>query len=133
MSNLLHVNINSILNEKLRDFANDNGGYPIAWEDVQYDPTYGTIYLEQYYLPAQPESYINGDREQGIYQVNVNVPLDDGRGVALGIVDAIRSYFGRVIVGESAGRVGIIQSYLSVPQRDDSWYTEILNFQWEAM
>ena len=132
MSDLNYEDLLSVLNEKLRDFGNVNG-YDISWEEIEYVPTVGTTYLSQFFLLGESDAFRKGNRELGIYQINVNVSLNAGRGVALRIVDSIRSYFPRTLSISGKCRVGIVKSYMSSPQRDGSWYAEILNFQWEAM
>jgi len=126
-----YEDINSILNSILETYA-DGAGYDVVWEDTKYDPVQGTTYLEQYFLPGESDSLFSGQTDQGLYQININVELDNGRGRTLVIVKALIAAYGRSVFVSGKGRVGITRTFLSTPQKNNGFFTEIMNVAWEV-
>ena len=107
-------------------------GLTVVYEGMEYTPTAGTEYLEQFFLPGQPDPLFSGQIEQGIYQINIVTPFNEGRGGALTRVAAlITAYSGSVFVA-TKGRVGITKSWVSTPIDERPWHIEVLNFEWRT-
>lgn len=60
------------------------GGTPIAWENSEYTPTMGTMFLRETLLPANTVQgslgTIGKDEHGGIYQVDIFAPKGSGKG-----------------------------------------------------
>ena len=72
---------------------------PVAWENVNYTPVEGTLYLRPSNLPAGTAAVgiANTDtvRGVGIYQVDVFAPSEAGPGAALTAADLVADHFTR--------------------------------------
>jgi hypothetical protein len=78
----------------------------VAWENTGYTPNPETPYLKTYLLPARPEDITIGAgyrRESGIFQVNINYPIQQGSGDALTRAELIKSAFPRGATFSSGG------------------------------
>ncbi len=70
---------------RLKAFADDEG-YPVAWENVPFDPAKqakGKPFLRPWLLMAEETMHLidnSSGKAPGIYQVDVLVPLGEGRG-----------------------------------------------------
>ena len=110
----------------------------VAYENDGFNPVTGTPYAELFVLHNQPSVNTLGDGGQdlidGIMQININYPLDDGSGNAKVKATAIRDFFvagsrftfsGQEVFITSAGRNGS-------GRREGNWYQIIITIQWEA-
>lgn len=68
-----------------------------AWESAEYTPVPGTPYQAVFLLAAEPENPEIGDSyiERGIFQINLNYPLNAGPGAAEARAELIRGTFPR--------------------------------------
>lgn len=69
-----------------------------AWENVGYTPVDGTPYQAAYVMPATPGNPTFGDdyyQEQGIFQISLFYPLDEGTAAAEARAQLIRTTFKR--------------------------------------
>jgi hypothetical protein len=69
-----------------------------AWENVPFTPVTGVPYAAAYLLPATPANPTMGDgyyREQGIFQVTLMYPLQEGPKTAADRAELIRAAFKR--------------------------------------
>lgn len=68
-----------------------------AWENVPFEPVVDTPYQAAFLLGAEPESIEAGTsyRERGIFQINLNYPLNTGPGAAEARAELIRDTFPR--------------------------------------
>jgi hypothetical protein len=66
-------------------------------ENTDYTPVQGTPYQETFVLAAEPDNPEFGPmfREQGIFQITLNYPLQEGSGAAASRADLIRAAFKR--------------------------------------
>jgi Bacteriophage related domain of unknown function len=76
--------VQSALNDALYDAF---PAEPIAWENTDYNPTVGTLYLRPWLIPAEPEVLCLGSSppwqaRKGIFQVSVFSPIGVGFGAA---------------------------------------------------
>lgn len=100
---------------------------PTAWENEEYDPAIGTLYIRPTILPASTEQAglgANGlDDHIGVYQIDVFAPVDGGRGIAVNQADAIADHFAR---GQTLTYNGVDVRIGNVSRgagaREDSWY-----------
>lgn len=68
----------------------------VAYENAQFTPTVGAIYLRCYQLPAPTQAAdLEGAHRAytGVFGVNVTAPINVGAGAALTIADALAAYF----------------------------------------
>lgn len=77
--------------------AANAGGIAIAYENGLYEPVSGTPYQSAYLLTAEPDNIEIGEAytERGIFQVNLQYPLNAGPGAAETRAKAIRAAFPR--------------------------------------
>lgn len=87
---------------------------PISFENENYTPTLGTLWLRATNLPSGAEAVgiANNDsiRGAGIFQIDVFAPLEQGIGPALTVADAIAEHFsrgGRLVQGDSIVTRGV--------------------------
>ena len=69
---------------------------PIAWQNVEYEPTSGTSYVEFGVFEADSQIVSLGTllyRNPGLISVNIFVPLNDGLQTAKGYADSIKTIF----------------------------------------
>lgn len=70
---------------------------PVAWPNVAYEPTIGTLWLRPTLLPADTVAATLGstgtDENLGVYQVSVFAPSGTGKGAAVVMADAIAERF----------------------------------------
>ena len=90
------IDISAALDKHL----NDMSGVPaVAWENVDYVPTVGTLYLRPTNITAPATQATLGDagtdRNEGIYQVDVFAPTDEGKNEAITMADTIADRFKR--------------------------------------
>lgn len=75
------------------------GGTPIAWENSEYTPTIGTMFLRETLLPANTVQgslgTIGKDEHGGIYQVDIFAPSGSGKGAAVAKADSVADHFKR--------------------------------------
>jgi hypothetical protein len=67
----------------------------VAWENVDFSPTTAVPYAQAFMLPAAPANVEMGPgyTEQGVMQVNLFYPKNEGASAALATAEAIRSGF----------------------------------------
>jgi Bacteriophage related domain of unknown function len=121
-------NIRSALEQRL---ATLSPATPVAWENAQYAPTLGTMYLAVALLPARTENpTITGDPaqelalEQGVFQVTVVAPVNGGSGPASDKAEAIRALFPRGLSLTVSGTTVRIaeKATVSAAIPNDDWY-----------
>ncbi len=113
--------IQNILNTKL----NTLGSLPtIYWPNDQNQPTQNISWLRPTLLPAASELYTlnNENYHQGIYQIDIFVPLKAGTSVALLIADTIRAGFNRQSLTANGTIVHVQRISISQSQREESWW-----------
>jgi len=69
-----------------------------VWENVDYTPVNGTPYQAAYVMPATPDNPTLGDdyyQEQGIFQISLFYPLQNGTAAAEARAQLIRTTFKR--------------------------------------
>lgn len=86
------TNIESALNQRLNSLP---AKPPIAWPNTKFTPINGVTYLRPTILPASTElSTLNrGQTHSGIYQIDINVPLDKGVNVLDALLDNLYTHF----------------------------------------
>ena len=78
-------------------YNNGAFGLETADENVKFEPTSGQPWAGLFYLPAQPVATTQGtqglDQVDGVYQIDLNYPLDEGEADILAKADEIISHF----------------------------------------
>jgi hypothetical protein len=73
-----------------------SGSTPIAYPNIEYEPSFGTEYLNAQFLPAGTNQVTLGatgkDENVGIFQIDVVSPTGDGRSIKS---DSIADHFAR--------------------------------------
>jgi hypothetical protein len=91
-----YLDISAALDSNLNTFATANS-IVVAWENKDYQPVTGTLYLRPTLLPADTESIGLGNTSSedhlGIYQVDVIAPIDKGKGQAITKADLVKTAF----------------------------------------
>ena len=84
------------------------GGVPIAWPNVNYEPTTGTTFLKADWLPAQTTTATLGptgvNRHRGIFQVQAYVEVGKGSVAAMELLGQVATRFAK---GTSMTRDGV--------------------------
>tara|TARA_R110000803_G_scaffold37766_3_gene81487 strand:- start:52 stop:459 length:408 start_codon:yes stop_codon:yes gene_type:complete len=93
--------IQAALDTRLASIA---GSPPIAWPNIEYEPTGGTTYLRPAFLPAETlQSGLGSeglDETNGIYQIDVVYKVGSGRS---SLVDSVADHFKRGTVATYNG------------------------------
>jgi len=128
------LDISAALDTNLNTFATDNS-IPVAWENIDYQPIAGTLFLRSTILPADtlPIGLGNTSSEDhlGLYQIDVISPIDKGKGQAFTKADLLATHFAR---GELTYN-GVIIRIKSVSRgsgsRDNAWFVVpvFINYQ----
>lgn len=123
------TSIRAALDARLKTLANSPS---VAWENVSFEPVPGTAFLSVSLLPATTEAptilgVVGSDiaLEQGVYQVTVVAPVNQGPGGATRIAEAVRALFPRGLSLTSGGVTVRIGGHASIaPALSDSdWYS----------
>jgi hypothetical protein len=112
---------------------------PIATvkENESYTPSMGTPFQKVYLLPASPENPVFGPkfyREQGLLQVTLCYPLQEGPGAAAARGELIRAAFVRGLSLVSGGVTVTITSTpeIGASQTDGGWYALPVKIRWHS-
>lgn len=122
----IFFSINAALNQKLQAYAVANSR-EVAYENIDYEPTTGTIYLRASVLPnitRRAEMGSNGKREHaGILMIEIMTPIDDPKATALGEADQVADYFVRgTTLTYSVVSVRTGSASIGAASRDGPWY-----------
>ena len=97
--------------------------YPLAFEDVPYTPTEGTLYLQETFLPSEVFRVgleTSPTKEfRGIYQISIIAPVGKGKAPTYTARDVIYSYFNMDMVLDDLVRIRKV--YTSSPVIGDAW------------
>lgn len=137
--------INTALSVRLKAFQTA-GQPPIAYENTPYEPTEGTLYLQEAFLPnikaAVGISHTSSDDYEGIYQITVS----DGRGdrrfdaqeqarlLCLHFPRGAEYTYNGVTVKIIQTRVSgaVIQNQGNGAVIEDNWYNIPVTVEWRA-
>lgn len=128
--------IQAALDTRAYAFATGNGFTgQVAWENAPFTPTANTPWMRTTLLPAETEQRILGtnglNRIQGIYQVDLFYPTEQGSGAARDKADSVISYFKRGTTATySATKVIILKAYRSPALIENDWYHIPINISW---
>ena len=105
----------------------------IAWPNTKFAPTAGASYIRPTLIQAKSELYTLNDvhMNQGIYQIDIYVPLEKGLNSALSLMDAIAEHFEEersLVVGDDT--VHIQQITPGDSERQDAWYRVYLEINY---
>ena len=93
---------------------------PVAWPNVPFTPSIGTLWLRADLLPADSalETIQGSEEHVGVYQVSVFAPLGRGTGSAMVQADAVADHFAadRDLSGLRIRSISVGQ-----PIREESW------------
>ena len=128
------LDISAALDANLNTFASANS-IAVAWENINYKPVVGTLYLRPTLLPADTDpiglSYVSALDHLGIYQIDVIAPVDTGKGQAVTKADLLVTAFPRSNLTYNGKLVTIKSVSRSTGTRDGAWYivSVIINYQ----
>ena len=128
------LDISAALDSKLAEFAAANS-VQVAYENNEYTPTVGTLYLRPTLLPADTLpigiGFASALDHLGIYQVDVIAPIDNGKGVALAMADLVATAYPRGDLTYNGVKVRIKSISRSTGTRDSAYYivSVIINYQ----
>ena len=87
------------------------GSTPVAWENVKYEPSVGTAFIQVFHVPLRTSpmslGYGGYTDHRGVVQLNMCVPSDFGTLAAILLADKMTGTIRR----------GIVTTYNSVPVR----------------
>lgn len=125
----IHIALDSRLNTLMDKPA-------IAWPNTDYKPIVGTPFMRPTLLPAASSRYTlnNGDKHQGIYQVDIFVPLDKGLQTLLDYTDALRDHFrDQTLTAGGGDKIYITVVSIANYSRVDSWMQGIVEVNYMAI
>ena len=128
------VDISAALDGKLKTFTDANS-IPVAWDNAEYTPVVGTLYLRPTIQPGDSEpiglSYTSALDHLGRYQIDIIAPIDSGKGVATTKADLLFTEFARGNLPYNGKSITIKSVSRSAGNRDSAWYvlSVIINYQ----
>lgn len=110
---------------------------PIAWENTTFEPSVTQAYLRPTFLPAQPSAAsigLNGrNRQAGIYQVDVFVPVGGGSAESRRISGRIIDLFKRgTVLGLGDCHVQVESAGRRPARTEPDWYHVPVIINWFA-
>lgn len=111
----------------------NNAAMDVAWENVRYEPQIGRPYQDIHLLSNETQQPGNGadgvSFDQGIYQIGLYYPRDEGAGAAIGRADLLRRFFKRSTVLTSGGVSVQVERTpsLSGPIIGPDWYKRVVS------
>ena len=93
MSGVSQFGVAKVLLDRLNTI--ESGILPVVPQGGTDAPTDGTQYLREWVLPAGdfPQDLKTGTRQNGVYQVDVLTPKDQGKAPNLFLVDQVKALF----------------------------------------
>ena len=126
--------IRSILETQLANVADTP---EIAYENVSYNPTTGTSYIEVTYLPTSRRPSVRGlnpqQRYEGVFAVNCYAPEGKGPAEAETIAENVMGAF-EATTSLTLNNVTVSIDYAEVKQGflDSPWFVVPVNIGWYA-
>jgi hypothetical protein len=110
---------------------------PVAWENVPYTPTIGTMFIRPVLLPAetfQAEIGTLGQNEHtGIYQISIFSPIGIGTLTAYTLRDALINHFKRgTTLVYSGVTTKILKCYCNSDIQETDWLHIPVNIRYSA-
>jgi hypothetical protein len=129
--------INTALSVRLAELQTA-GVPPIAYENAEYDPVEGTLYLRESFLPnikdAVGVAHTSADDYEGLYQVSVMAGRGDRRFDAQEQARLISLHFPRGAEYTYNGvTVKITGTRLASGITEDGWYQIPVTISWRAL
>jgi len=129
--------INTALSVRLAEFQTD-GEPPIAYENAEYTPVEGTLYLRESFLPnikdAVGVAHTSADDYEGLYQVSVMAGRGDRRFDAQEQARLISLHFPRgAEYTFNSIKVKITSARVSQGITDEGWYSVPVTIEWRAI
>ena len=119
------LDISAALDSNLATFAAANG-VSVAYENIEFTPTVGTLYIRPTNLPANTLplgiSFNSALNHLGIYQIDVIAPVDKGKGAAVSMADLIVSAYPRGDLTYNGVKVRIKSASRNTGTRDGAYY-----------
>lgn len=116
-------------------FVSQAFGLPIAHENLPFEPTAGTPYVELKVLQndTTPRSLSDTDQTDGVFRVILRYPVDQGAIAAKQKADNILNAFK---VGRRVSYQGVSATVVSHSRREgyaeDGWYKLVVDFRYRA-
>jgi len=100
---------------------------PVAWENVNYEPTEGDAWIRPTNLPsgAQSVGIATGQsiRTRGFYQIDIFTPAGNGPGAALTLADQIADHFSYGLRLTRGGSVAVLGTPVQDPaSASGAWF-----------
>lgn len=104
----------------------------VAWPNTSFAPVLGTPFVVPNLLPAANTVSTSVETYKGIYQIDINVPINKGTSQIYAIADAIKTYFqAKSLVAN--GQTTLIQAVsLGLVQRDNAWYSTNVDINYSS-
>ena len=115
------MDINAALDSRLNSMP---GLPPVAWPNVEFCPTPGTMWVRPTILPGGTSGATTmTDEHIGIYRVDVFSPAGTGKGSAIVMADSIADFFKPMTELTFNGRaVRCLKVGIGNAVQDDEWY-----------
>lgn len=106
----------------------------VAWQNVGYEPTLGTPYIQPFLLESTGDAYTFNmeQRTRGIFQINIYVEADKGGSEYLTIADNIYSHFSFQDLSRNGTCIRVTNIDLEREGRIDSWMVVPISIYYES-
>lgn len=119
------LDISAALDNKLNTYTTASS-IPVAWENFDYQPTVGALFLRPTLLPSGTSaigvSNNSSNDHVGIYQIDVIAPIDQGKGAAFAQADILSTQFARGILTYNNIKLQIKSVSRGSGSRDAAWF-----------
>lgn len=113
-----------------------SGGTPVAWENVEYTPVKGTAYLRPTLLstPSHLMDLNSLQNNEGIYQIDLFYPTNNGVGDLLTKADQIYDHFKTDLTLVSNSTTVHVKeiSRATVSAREEAWFRASIELHYKC-
>ena len=136
MANDIYDSIRAALETKL---VSTLGAVPIAYENVAFEPTTGTLFVKPVFIPTTTQPATRGSSPQllyqGVFNVTVYAPEGNGPSQADNSCNTITNAFAATtdisfVVGSDTYIVHVRYAERQQGRIDTPWYTVPVNIGW---
>lgn len=125
------LNIQLALDTKLNTLS---PAVATAWPNTHYKPTENTSWMRPTLMPArsQEATLAGAIYHQGIYQVDIFVPLEKGVAALMAIEDNIYTLFKSAVLTKNTSTIRIDVISRGPTSREEAWYRGIIEIEFSC-
>ena len=119
------------------DYTND-----VAWDNESFDPAGKELWLSAYYMPATFGTDAKdqaGIAERGIFQVSVNIPVNDrgdgasakySRNALIALAEILTGFASGIVCEYNSVKVQILDSSTPPPLPGGGWWQSVISINY---